>query len=288
MKSFSSGLPHFAQTARRFCWRSVALVFSLGILSEPASVAAAAQPSPGYQLFKGDQARRALAGTLLRVAGREVVRPDGSKATIYRDVDYPVRAVTPEGKMDTGRPRKPADETPASKPETDADNDASEPTPPKEIEAYVLLGPEYEDPPTPGTSPSPNRLRRAGPSSVVYEWDEYVETQGKGDEYLRLELDFSGTHVAVRSGLWRMEAEAGEAKPTNESGFDFFTEQGAYGSALGRIESPDLHRGAPDLISVTLAGISKSKTPGTPIDPNRDLGAVAGGRGSYRLKRVSN
>jgi hypothetical protein len=263
-------------------WNAIAIVLAVALVFPRASVRAAESPQ-GYQLFKGDQARRALAGTLLRIAVREVVRADGSKATVYRDVDYPVRGVGRDGRMDTGRPRAATDEADTR---TQAEIDAAESRPAPDPEAYVMLGPEYEDPPPAGASPSPNRLRRAGPALVIYEWDEYAETNGKGDEYLRLELDFSGTHVAVRAGIWRLEAEAGEPKPTSVAGFDFFTEQGAYGAALGRIETRDLTAGVPEEITVTLARIMSGKAPDKAIDPNRDLGAVRGGKGSYRLKRV--
>lgn len=265
---------------------SAALVISSVIAS--AMFAATAEIPQGYTLFTGEQARLALAGNLLRVAVRPIVRPDGSKATVYRDVDYPVRKVGADGKMETGRPSKPKAKPTEAELEAEAKKadaaDAAEEVLAPEVAAYIFLGPEYEDPPPPGAAPSPNRLRRSGPASITYEWDEYKETKGKGDEYLRLELDLSGTHVAIRSGHWRMEAEAGDAEPSKKPGCDFICGQGAYGEAMGWIEKIDLSKERPGEIVVTLVTRKARRLPRDPLNEEDNL--LVQGSKTYALKRV--
>jgi len=53
-------------------------------------------PPKGYVVLKGEQARLARSGNLFRIVVRELVRKDGTKTTIYRDVDYPIRATAKE------------------------------------------------------------------------------------------------------------------------------------------------------------------------------------------------
>ncbi len=252
-------------------------------------LAVAADTPQGYVLYEGEQACQALAGNLLRVAVREIVRSDGSKATVYRDVDYPVREAAPDGSMRVDRPAQESPFNAKSKNDRDEakaiDTGNAEPAAPKKYAAYIFLGPEYEEPPPPGTSPSPNRRRRTGPASVKYEWDQYKESGGKGDEFLRLELDFSGTQVTVRSGYWSMEAEAGTTAPTKEPGFDFSCEQGAYGTALGRFETRDLHQGSPDEIIVTLLRRKDPESRSVPLDDDSPPPPPEG-TGTYRLKRA--
>ncbi len=225
----------------------------------------------GYVLLTGEEARQALAGNLFRVAVREVTRKDGSKATVYRDVDYPVRSVPgagagsatkksdDDGKKDGDDDVGDDDDAPSGAGENaqDQTGKAEREDAPREFSVYVFFGPEYEDPPAAGSSPSPNRSRRAGPASVTYVWDEPKET-GKGDELLRLEFDFSGTKPVIKSGYWQMEAEAGEVEKETKEGFDFLLGMGAYGQADGKIETHDLHLGAPDEIMVGLAFHSES------------------------------
>src|SRR5262245_4801474 len=72
---------------------AVLLLFCSAAVGADQAGSRTAPPPEGYVLFKGEQARQALAGNLFRVAIRDVTRSDGSRATIYRDVDYPVRPV---------------------------------------------------------------------------------------------------------------------------------------------------------------------------------------------------
>jgi len=234
-------------------------------------------PPQGYVQLEGAQARLALAGNLFRVAVREITRSDGSKATVFRDVDYPVRAATidaPEAKA--AAPEEDGSDEEASAPETAA------PSAPR-FAVWVILGPEYEDPPPPGASPSSNRLRRPGPALVIYEFDGYKESGGTDDEAVRIEMDFSGTHPVIRRGWWSMEAEAGEFAPSDDAAWDFVCVQGAYGTAFGRIASRDLHTGAPDTITLVLVR-KPDDDPGTPGTDDEML-REGEGTGTYTLKR---
>ncbi|MBC7852452.1 MAG: hypothetical protein IAF94_03365 [Pirellulaceae bacterium] len=172
----------------------------------------AAQDQDGYVPVKGDQKVLALRGVLLRIPIGKITTRDGFKTTVYRDVDYPIREVV-------------------------------NPDDPEDVAVSIFLGPRYNDPPLPGKSSPPERVRRPVLEPITYSGK--IMFRDAEEFEVELKLDYSGNRVRVSGGSF-LDVENGAvpiaASKEPESDFEIpwhHTLQGGFATAQKLASPPD-------------------------------------------------